>query len=157
MVDEKMFKNSGDGFRQAELPPMREAWRLGLAAIDAEAMVCHRRCFEELELLKQDAILTVIQKGEVCAREWEALPPKSFFKHRVLHDREVKVVSEPDALLAALTGQSYRFKRIGLEAGRRNGCSARLVKPACLFGLTCAKYQSGEIDRSGRICAAATR
>jgi transposase len=31
--------------------------------------------------------------------------------------REVKVASEPDALLAALTGQSYRFKRIGLEAG----------------------------------------
>jgi transposase len=31
--------------------------------------------------------------------------------------REVKVASEPDALLVALTGQSYRFKRIGLEAG----------------------------------------
>ena len=31
--------------------------------------------------------------------------------------REAKVASEPDALLAALTGQSYRFKRIGLEAG----------------------------------------
>ena len=31
--------------------------------------------------------------------------------------REVKVASEPDALLAALPGQSYRFKRIGLEAG----------------------------------------
>jgi transposase len=30
--------------------------------------------------------------------------------------REVKVVSEPDALLAVLTN-SYRFKRIGLEAG----------------------------------------
>ena len=44
--------------------------------------------------------------------------------------REVKVASEPAALLAVLTGSSYRFKRIGLEAGRcRNGCSARLVKP----------------------------
>src|SRR5213075_911101 len=31
--------------------------------------------------------------------------------------REVKVASEPDALLSVLTNPSYRFKRIGLEAG----------------------------------------
>ncbi len=31
--------------------------------------------------------------------------------------REVKVPSEPDALLAVLTNPAYRFKRIGLEAG----------------------------------------
>src|SRR6516162_3360384 len=31
--------------------------------------------------------------------------------------REVRVASEPDALLAVLTNRSYRFKRIGLEAG----------------------------------------
>ena len=30
--------------------------------------------------------------------------------------REVKVASEPDALLAVLTDRSYHFKRIGLEA-----------------------------------------
>src|SRR5260370_12683824 len=31
--------------------------------------------------------------------------------------REVKVASEPDALLAVLMNPSYHFKRIGLEAG----------------------------------------
>ena len=31
--------------------------------------------------------------------------------------REVKVASEPDALLPMPTNPSYRFKRIGLEAG----------------------------------------
>jgi hypothetical protein len=31
--------------------------------------------------------------------------------------REVKVASEPNTLLAVLTNSSYRFKRIGLEAG----------------------------------------
>jgi transposase len=31
--------------------------------------------------------------------------------------REVKVASEPDALLAALRSPAYHFKRIGLEAG----------------------------------------
>jgi transposase len=31
--------------------------------------------------------------------------------------REVKVASEPEALLPVLTNSLYRFKRIGLEAG----------------------------------------
>ena len=31
--------------------------------------------------------------------------------------REVKVASEPEALLAVLKNPSYHFKRIGLEAG----------------------------------------
>jgi transposase len=31
--------------------------------------------------------------------------------------REVKVASEPDALLPVLTNPCYRFERIGLEAG----------------------------------------
>jgi transposase len=31
--------------------------------------------------------------------------------------REVKVVSEPDALLAVLKNPAYHFKQIGLEAG----------------------------------------
>jgi hypothetical protein len=31
--------------------------------------------------------------------------------------REVKVASEPDALLALLTNPDYHFKRVGLEAG----------------------------------------
>jgi hypothetical protein len=33
--------------------------------------------------------------------------------------REVKVASEPEALLTILRNPAYRFKRIGLEAGRR--------------------------------------
>ena len=31
--------------------------------------------------------------------------------------REVKVTSEPEALLAVLTSRAYQLKRIGLEAG----------------------------------------
>jgi transposase len=46
--------------------------------------------------------------------------------------REVKVASEPEALLQVLRNPIYRFRRIGLEAGRnRNGFSARLPKQVC--------------------------
>ena len=45
--------------------------------------------------------------------------------------REVKVASEPEALLAVLKNPAYHFERIGLEAGRcRNGCSALWPKPS---------------------------
>jgi hypothetical protein len=35
--------------------------------------------------------------------------------------REVKVVSEPEALLGVLKNPGYHFKRIGLEAACRRG------------------------------------
>jgi hypothetical protein len=46
--------------------------------------------------------------------------------------REVRVVSEPEALLAVLTSPTWHFKRIGLEAARcRNGCSTLSPKRVC--------------------------
>jgi hypothetical protein len=45
--------------------------------------------------------------------------------------REVKLASEPDALVAVLTSPSYHFKRIGLEAGPLSQCLQR----ACGSGL----------------------
>ena len=45
--------------------------------------------------------------------------------------REARVASEPQALLKVLGNPAYRFKRIGLEAGRyRNGYSALSPKPS---------------------------
>ena len=41
--------------------------------------------------------------------------------------REVKVASEPEALLAVLKNPAYNFKRIGLEAGIGATGNVRLV------------------------------
>ena len=86
MVDEKLHENGGDGYRYAQLPPMREAWRRGLAALDAEANSRRGRRFHELGAPEQDAILGAVQNGEVQDRAWRDLPPKDFFTKRVLHD-----------------------------------------------------------------------
>ncbi|HEX3938574.1 MAG TPA: gluconate 2-dehydrogenase subunit 3 family protein [Xanthobacteraceae bacterium] len=86
MVDEKMYTNAGDGYRYASLPAMRETWRRGLAALDAESRDHHRQRFHELEPLQQDAVLKAVQDGQVTNRAWRDLPPKSFFTKRVLHD-----------------------------------------------------------------------
>src|SRR5580658_7611849 len=46
--------------------------------------------------------------------------------------KEVKVASEPEALLKVMGNPTYRFKRIGLEAGPLSqGCSALSRKPTC--------------------------
>jgi hypothetical protein len=86
MIDEKMRDASSEGYRYAELPPMGEAWRRGLAALDAEAQTRHGRRFHDLGALEQDAILSAVQDGKVRAPAWRDLPPKSFFAKRVLHD-----------------------------------------------------------------------
>src|SRR4051794_33073267 len=41
LVDDKMFANDADGYRLASMPPMRAAWRRGLAAIDEAAQMLH--------------------------------------------------------------------------------------------------------------------
>ena len=86
MIDEKLQANGGDGYRYAELPPLREAWRRGLAALDAEANARHGLRFHALDGVQQDAVLTAVQEGDVRASDWRDLPAASFFKKRVLHD-----------------------------------------------------------------------
>jgi hypothetical protein len=86
MVDEKLYKNSGDGYRDARLPPMRDAWRRALAAINAEATSRYGRRFHELSALLQDDFLRAMQNGEVDEKPWGDLSPKLFFKKRLLHD-----------------------------------------------------------------------
>ncbi|MBV9376379.1 MAG: gluconate 2-dehydrogenase subunit 3 family protein, partial [Alphaproteobacteria bacterium] len=47
-IDEKLFKNQGDGYRFEGMPPMREAWRRGIAAVDDEARTRWGAGFREL-------------------------------------------------------------------------------------------------------------
>jgi Gluconate 2-dehydrogenase subunit 3 len=86
MIDAKLHGNQGDGYRDARLPPMREAWRRGLAALDAEAMARHGVHFHALAPEQQDDLLRAMQKGELKHAAWGDMPCKVFFKHRVLSD-----------------------------------------------------------------------
>src|SRR5271165_5765230 len=59
--------------------------------------------------------------------------------------REVKVASEPQALLAVLKNPAYRFKRIGLEAGPLSQWLFSALAEAGLPSDLCrdAAYESG--------------
>lgn len=83
-IDRKLAQNSGDGYRLAEMPPMREAWRQGLCALDAEARRRHGSGFADLGAVQQDAVLRCVQQGDVTAPQWDGLPATRFFTDALL-------------------------------------------------------------------------
>jgi Gluconate 2-dehydrogenase subunit 3 len=80
-IDEKLRHDWRDGYRYEDLPPLREAWRLGLAGIDESARLLYGgRGFVELEAGEQDEVLSRIARGEAPGVTWERLPARRFFR-----------------------------------------------------------------------------
>lgn len=86
MLDKRLKANAGDGFRHARLPPLRDAWLIGLAALDEESKARHELPFASLERDAQNALLKQIQHGELSSSAWHGMEPQLFFTQRVLPD-----------------------------------------------------------------------
>jgi len=97
LVDARLAKNIGDGYRDARLPPMRDAWRIGLRALDAESRARHELPFASIDDKARRALLIDMQQGKLGSGEWQAMPPALFFTERVLHDVCGMYYSHPDA------------------------------------------------------------
>lgn len=81
-IDEKLYEDKRDGYRYEELPPQREAWRLGLAGIDETALALFNGTpFVELEPLSQDVVLRHVERGDAPGAVWEKIPPAYFFRN----------------------------------------------------------------------------
>lgn len=85
-IDEKLHKNQGNGYRYEGMPAMREAWRRGIRAVDAEAQARWGRGFAALPANQQDAVLRAVQHGDMLSTAWEGLPPRRFFTSTLLHE-----------------------------------------------------------------------
>jgi antitoxin (DNA-binding transcriptional repressor) of toxin-antitoxin stability system len=55
LIDARLASDEGDGFRDARLPSLRAAWRIGLAALDTMARHAHARPFAALDAHAADA------------------------------------------------------------------------------------------------------
>ncbi|HEX7933261.1 MAG TPA: gluconate 2-dehydrogenase subunit 3 family protein [Paraburkholderia sp.] len=97
LLDHRLHTNQGDGYRNAALPPMREAWRTGLAALAAESRERHELPFASLEKAAQIALLEQMQRGELVHAAWRGMSSKVFFAERVLHDLCGLYYSHPHA------------------------------------------------------------
>ena len=96
MIDKKVL-SGGDGYRDARLPPMSDAWRQGLAALEAEARAHFDRSFHLLGGKEQDTLLHKVQQGNVVTSQWRDLKAELFFVKRVLHDIASAYYAHPSA------------------------------------------------------------
>lgn len=83
-IDAMLFENRGEGYRHPDMPPLRQAWRLGLAAIDDEARCRHGHGFAALGTQQQDALLAALARADTRSPQWQALHPERFFTHLLL-------------------------------------------------------------------------
>jgi hypothetical protein len=96
-IDDMLHKNETPGYRYADMPPMREAWRKGLEAIAAEARNRHGNSFEELSPEDQDELLGDVQHNNVDKQIWGDLPAGGFFLHHLLKQTVGVYYSHPAA------------------------------------------------------------
>ena len=96
-IDDMLHHNHGPGYRYADMPPMRDAWRQGLDAIAAEARARHGKRFEELSAGEQDALLSDVQHNRVDKQIWGDLAAGGFFLHHLLKQTVGVYYSHPDA------------------------------------------------------------
>lgn len=85
-IDERLHENKGNGYRYEEMPPARDAWRIGIRAIDEEARARWHRGFRDLSDDLKDAVLRSVQRGDTLTDAWQGMPPKRFFKSALLHE-----------------------------------------------------------------------
>ncbi len=97
MIDQKLQADARDGWRDSRMPPLRDAWKRGLRALDAEATARHGKRFHELAATQQVALLTAVQGGQAHDPAWEDMPSELFFRNRVLHDIVAAYYAHPHA------------------------------------------------------------
>ncbi len=83
-IDEKLHADRKDGYRFEGMPPLRDAWKLGLRGIDDEARARFGDAFRALDAGRQDEVLSCIQQGETRSAVWDELPAKKFFSDHLL-------------------------------------------------------------------------
>ena len=97
LVDARLQEGAPEGYRDARLPPLQEAWRRGLAALDAEAQAQAGMRFHAMAADAQDSLLRRIQHGQAYSPAWDGMPPDLFFRKRVLHDIVAAYYGHPTA------------------------------------------------------------
>jgi pimeloyl-ACP methyl ester carboxylesterase len=64
-LDRRLASGAGDGWRFSALPPDADAYRAALRTLDAAARAAQGRPFTTLDAPRQDALLTLCQRGDL--------------------------------------------------------------------------------------------
>ncbi len=80
-IDERLFENKIDGYRFEGMPADRDAYRLGLRAMDDMARELHAKPFADLDPLQQDRILKSLHDAKPLGAHdiWKQMPVQRFW------------------------------------------------------------------------------
>jgi len=86
-IDERLAKNEISGYRFEDMPDDRDAYRLGIRAIDLTAQARWGKAFVDLAPIEQDAVLKSIHDGEKSAAPeiWDRMSIDRFW-HLLVQD-----------------------------------------------------------------------
>ncbi len=76
LVDQRLARRRGDGYRYSDMPEDPEAWRQSVAGLDADAIARHDRPFSALERGRQ---LQLVEEVRTTAGLWHDLPASRVF------------------------------------------------------------------------------
>jgi len=130
LVDGKLANDERDGYRDARMPALRDAWRVGLAALDIESRHAYHAAFADLDEAKQRDLVKRMQKGELKDPAWEGMPSNVFFELRALHDIVAAYYSHPQSWNEiGFGGPANPRGYVRLQANRRDPWEAAEAKP----------------------------
>ncbi|MBC5800823.1 MAG: gluconate 2-dehydrogenase subunit 3 family protein [Candidatus Eremiobacteraeota bacterium] len=80
-IDKRLYEDKGDGYRYEDMPPDREAFILGLQAIEQMAQERFGRGFLDLRTRAQEELLKALHDAEPWGAHdiWERMPVHRFF------------------------------------------------------------------------------
>lgn len=81
VIDERLYTNSLNGFRYEDMPPDREAYRLGIEAIEEMARSRFNESFAQLTVHRQELILKSLHDGKPDPDHptWKRMPVHRFW------------------------------------------------------------------------------
>jgi hypothetical protein len=80
-IDKRLFEDTHGGYRFEDMPPDREAYRLGLQAIEQIARHLHGNDFMALSYREQEELLESLHDGDPAAGHeiWKRMPVERFW------------------------------------------------------------------------------
>lgn len=130
LLDAKLLADHGDGMREEDMPYQREAWRIGLAALDFEAFERHDAAFHAFDARQQDALVTAMRDGELKAKAWSGMDSAKFFTRRVLVDVPALFYALPQAWSEiGFGGPASPRGYVRLDGDRRDAWEAAEATP----------------------------
>ena len=129
-VDRKLARDGRDGYRRAELPPLREAWSRGLAALEAEACAGYARPFAELPAENRDVLIARMAASDLHDPAWAGMPCAVFFTERVQPDIVRAYYAHPNSWSEiGFGGPASPRGYVRLDPGKRDPWEAAEAEP----------------------------